>query len=119
MQPEQETESPQVKLKEHWVDLDWIIHNLIVFAPAAASGHREFGRGTLIVDTPIENETETCPFAYFPQEEIALYEDKEINQMITAYGSSMRRHYDWERPKRKQSSSVSPVTTGSIRRIKP
>ena len=85
MQPEQETESPQVKLKEHWVDLDWIIHNLIVFAPAAASGHREFGRGALITDTSIENETETCPFAYFPQEEIALYEDKEINQIITAY----------------------------------
>ena len=85
MQPEQETESPQVKLKEHWVDLDWIIHNLIVFAPAAEAGYREFGRGALITNTSIENETETCPFAYFPQEEIALYEDKEINQMVATY----------------------------------
>ena len=85
MQPEQATESPQVKLKEHWVDLDWIIHNLIVFAPAAASGHREFGRGTLIVDTSFEHENETCPFAYFPQEEIACYEDNELNQMVATY----------------------------------
>jgi hypothetical protein len=51
MQLEQEAVSSHAKLKEHWVDLDWIIHNLIVFAPAAASGHRQFGRGVLIVDT--------------------------------------------------------------------
>ena len=85
MQLEQESISSPVILKEHWVDLDWIIHNLIVFAPAAEAGYREFGRGVLIADTSIENETETCPFAYFPQEEIALYEDKVINQKIAAY----------------------------------
>ena len=85
MQLEQERISSPVILEEHWLDLDWIIHNLIVFAPAATSGHREFGRGTLIVDTATESKTETYPFAYFPQEEIALYEDKEINQIITAY----------------------------------
>ena len=85
MQMEQERRSSPVKLKERWVDLDWIIHNLIVFSPAAASGHREFGRGTLIVDTSFEHENETCPFAYFPQEEIACYEDNELNQMVATY----------------------------------
>ena len=87
MQLEQERERipSQSKLKERWVDLDWIIHNLIVFAPAAESGHREFGRGALIVDTSPDHANETYPFAYFPQEEIALYEDEEINQQIAAY----------------------------------
>ena len=85
MQPEHERISSQSKLKERWVDLDWITHNLIVFAPTAESGHREFGRGSLIVDISPEHENETCPFAYFPQQEIALYEDEEINQHITAY----------------------------------
>ena len=85
MQLEQERIPSQVKLKEQWADLDWIIHNLIVFAPAAEAGYREFGRGALIADISTENETETYPFAYFPQEEIAPYEDKDINQMIAAY----------------------------------
>ena len=85
MQLEQERISSQAKLKEHWLDLDWIIHNLIVFAPAAASGHREFGRGALIVGASSEHENKACPFAYFPQEEIAPYEDKDIDQMVAAY----------------------------------
>ena len=85
MQLEQEQTPSRTKLKERWVELDWIIHNLIVFAPAAASGHRQFGRGALIVDTSTEHKNETCPFAYFSQEKIATYEDKDINQMIAAY----------------------------------
>ena len=85
MQLEQERISSQTKLKERWVDLDWIIHNLIVFAPAAESGHREFGRGALIVDTSAHHEAETYPFAYFPQEKIVTFADKDINQQIAAY----------------------------------
>jgi len=85
MQPEQERLPFRAKLKERWVDLDWIIHNLIIFAPAAEAGHRSFGRGALIVDISNINEDKAFPFAYFSQEEIALYEDKDINQMIAAY----------------------------------
>ena len=85
MQLEQKQTPSRAKLKERWVELDWIIHNLIVFAPAAASGHRRFGRGALIVDTSPEHKNETCPFAYFSQEEIATYEDRDINQMIASY----------------------------------
>ena len=85
MRVEQKQIPPRTNLKERWVDLDWIIHNLIVFTPAATAGHREFGRGALIVDTCPGNENETCPFAYFSQEEIALYEGEDINQMIAAY----------------------------------
>ena len=85
MQLEQKRILPHAKLKERWIDLDWITHNLIVFAPAAASGHHGFGRGALIVATSSEHESATCSFAYFTQEEIAHYEDKDINQKITAY----------------------------------
>ena len=85
MQLEQKQTPSRAKLKERWVELDWIIHNLIVFAPAAASGHRQFGRGALIVDISTEHENETCPFAYFSQEEIATYEDENIDTMIAAY----------------------------------
>jgi hypothetical protein len=85
MQLEQERISSPVILKEHWLDLDWIIHNLIVFAPAAEAGHREFGRGALIADTYTGHESETCPFVYFSQEELARLNDDNINQKIAAY----------------------------------
>ena len=85
MQLERKQPPIEANLKERWVDLDWIIHNLIVFAPAAESGHRESGRGALIVDMSTAFGDNGYPFSYFTQDEITHYKDKDINQMINAY----------------------------------
>ena len=85
MQVEQNQTPSRPHLKERWVDLDWIIHNLLVFAPASAAGHREFGRGALIVAISNKHENEGPPFSYFPQKEISLHEDESVKAMVAAY----------------------------------
>ena len=85
MQLERKQPPIRANLKECWVDLDWIIHNLIVFAPVAAAGYREFGRGALIVDMSAGFGNDGYPFSYFTQKELSLHEDEEIDTLITAY----------------------------------
>jgi len=71
--------------RERWNDLAWIATNLPNFWSAALLAYQEVGRGAIVVETNFRVSGGGHPSAYLTEEQIARYEDEEINRLITGY----------------------------------
>ena len=52
---------------------------------AATLAFEDLGRGAIIVDTTSIAAGDRHPCAYYPEEAIQRYEDKDINRLVTQY----------------------------------
>lgn len=67
-------------------DLTWIQENLDIFNIAATIGHKDFGRGVIVVDTSLQSvEGMGHPFGYFSMEQIEDYDDEETKHIVRKY----------------------------------
>ena len=71
--------------RERWADLAWIADNLSAFHSAAAIAYEVLGRGAVVVETTSRTQDGGHPAAYLTQEQIARYEDKDIDRLISGY----------------------------------
>jgi hypothetical protein len=76
--------------RERWADLGWITDNLLAFHSAASIAYEVLGRGAVVVDTTVVETTYRThagghPAAYLTQEQIARYEDADIDRLIAGY----------------------------------
>ena len=77
---------PEWAQQERRGDLDWIQENLDVFEVAAKVAYEGAGRGAIVVDTTIQPLPDSGhPFAYFSQEQVEEYDDKDITRMVKTY----------------------------------
>ena len=70
---------------ERWADLAWIADNLHAFHSTASIAYEVLGRGAVVVETSYRTQDGGHPAAYLTQEQIARYEDKDINRLIAGY----------------------------------
>lgn len=71
--------------RERWRDLAWIVANLPSFWSAALLAYQELGRGAIVVETTFMTQLGDHPAVYLTEEQIARYEDEEINRLLTGY----------------------------------
>ena len=71
--------------RERWNDLAWIATNLPSLWSAAVIGYQELGRGAIAVETNFRAPSGGHPAAYLTEEQIARYEDEDINRLVTDY----------------------------------
>jgi|CXWK01.1.fsa_nt_gi hypothetical protein len=71
--------------RERWADLAWIADNLPAFNSAASIAYEALGRGAVVVETTYLAQDGGHPAAYLTQDQIARYEDVEINRLIAGY----------------------------------
>ena len=84
MTPEK-TNLPAWAERERWNDLAWIATNLPAFWSAAILAYQELGRGAIVVETNFRAPQGGHPAAYLTKEQIARYEDEDINRLVTGY----------------------------------
>ena len=71
--------------RERWNDLAWIATHLPTFWSAVLLAYQELGRGAIVIETNFHTPQGGHPSAYLTEEQIARYEDEEINRLITGY----------------------------------
>jgi len=71
--------------REHWADLARIADNLPAFHSAASIAFEVLGRGAVVVETAYRTQDGGHPAAYLTQEQIARYEDANIDRLIAGY----------------------------------
>ena len=71
--------------RERWVDLAWIADNLPAFRSAASIAYEVLGRGAVVVETTYHHSDGGHPAAYLTQDQVARYEDGDIDRLITGY----------------------------------
>ncbi len=71
--------------RERWTDLAWIADNLPAFHSAASIAYEVLGRGAVVVETTYHTQHGSHPAAYLTQEQIARYEDVDIDRLIAGY----------------------------------
>jgi hypothetical protein len=76
---------PDWAQRERWVDLAWITDNLPAFRSAAGIAYEALGRGAVVVETTCQGEGGGHPAAYLTQEQLARYEDANIDRLIAGY----------------------------------
>lgn len=76
---------PDWSERERWSDLAWITDNLPAFHSAAGIAYEVLGRGAVVVETTYHTQDGDHPAAYLTQEQIARYEDKDIDRLVTGY----------------------------------
>lgn len=84
MAPEQNP-LPAWAQRERWTDLSWIAQHLPAFHPVARAAYDAWGRGALVINTTVQVPERGHPFTYALQEEIARYEDKDIDRLVAEY----------------------------------
>lgn len=70
-------------------ELAWLREHLAAFWVTAYEGHREKGRGAIVIDTTTEPLGEDTPFYYIPQARFEAQEDEVslgLAKLITEYG---------------------------------
>ena len=76
---------PDWAQRERWIDLAWIHDNLPSFWSAASLSYEVLGRGAVVVETTFQTPEGGHPAAYLTQDQIARYEDADIDRLITGY----------------------------------
>jgi hypothetical protein len=71
--------------RERWADLAWIAGNLPTFHSAASIAYDVLGRGAVVVETTYHTHDGGHPAAYLTQDQIAHYEDADIDRLIAGY----------------------------------
>ena len=71
--------------RERWNDLAWIANHLPNFWFAARTSYEEYGRGAIVIETTYHVPHGGHPAAYLTEEQIARYEDADINRLISGY----------------------------------
>lgn len=71
--------------RERWADLAWIADNLPAFHSASSIAYDVLGRGAVVVEMTYRTQDGGHPAAYLTQEQIARYEDADIDRLITGY----------------------------------
>ena len=71
--------------RERWADLGWIADNLPAFHSAASIAYEVLGRGAVVVETTYRTQDGGHPAAYLTQEQIARYEDADIDRLVAGY----------------------------------
>jgi len=71
--------------RERWADLAWIADNLPAFHSAAGIAYEVLGRGAVVVETTYHTQDGSHPAAYLTQEQIARYEDADIDRLVAGY----------------------------------
>jgi hypothetical protein len=71
--------------RERWADLAWIAAHLPNLHSAAGIAYEVLGRGAVVVETTYRTQDGGHPAAYLTQEQIARYEDADIDRLITGY----------------------------------
>jgi hypothetical protein len=85
MTPERNNSIPAWSQRERWNDLAWIATHLPNFWSAASIAFAALGRGAIVVETAYHVPQGGHPAAYLTEEQIARYEDEDINRLITGY----------------------------------
>ena len=76
---------PDWAQRERWADLAWIADNLPAFHSAASIAYETLGRGAVVVETTYLAQDGGHPAAYLTQDQIARYEDVDIDRLIAGY----------------------------------
>ncbi len=76
---------PDWAQRERWADLAWIADNLPAFHSAASIAYEALGRGAVVVETTYLAQDGGHPAAYLTQDQIARYEDVDIDRLIAGY----------------------------------
>ena len=76
---------PDWAQRERWADLAWITDNLPAFRSAAGIAYEAQGRGAVVVETTNHAPAGGHPAAYLTQEQIARYQDGEIDRLVAGY----------------------------------
>ena len=76
---------PDWAQRERWADLAWIADNLPAFHSAASVAYETLGRGAVVVETTYLAQDGGHPAAYLTQDQIARYEDVDIDRLIAGY----------------------------------
>ena len=76
---------PDWAQRERWADLAWIADNLPAFTSAASIAYEALGRGAVVVETTYLAQDGGHPAAYLTQDQIARYEDVDIDRLIAGY----------------------------------
>jgi hypothetical protein len=71
--------------RERWTDLAWIAAHLPNFHSAASIAYETLGRGAVVVETTYRTQDGGYPVAYLTQDQIARYEDADIDRLIAGY----------------------------------
>ena len=71
--------------RERWSDLAWIAANLPNFWSAAILAYQDLGRGAIVVETNFRVPQGGHPIAYLTEDQIARYEDEDINRLVKGY----------------------------------
>jgi len=71
--------------RERWNDLAWIATHLPNFWPAVVLAYQDLGRSAIVVETNFRIPQGGHPAAYLTEEQIARYEDEDINRLVTGY----------------------------------
>ncbi len=76
---------PEWAQAEREQDMGWIRENLDVFWYSASMAARQIGRGAIFADAIARPLGQKNLFTYFTLEEVAEYENEDINEMIESY----------------------------------
>jgi hypothetical protein len=76
---------PDWATRERWADLAWIAAHLPNFHSAASIAYETLGRGAVVVETTYCTQDGSYPAAYLTQDQIARYEDADIDRLIAGY----------------------------------
>jgi hypothetical protein len=76
---------PDWVTRERWTDLAWIGAHLPNFHSAASIAYESLGRGAVVVEITYRTHDGSHPAAYLTQDQIARYEDADIDRLIAGY----------------------------------
>jgi hypothetical protein len=79
---------PRWAEQERLSDMLWIAENLSLLWPVAQAAYAELGRGAIVVDITSRPTGEGHPYAYFPQELVIAFGDRDAVRMVAQYDPS-------------------------------
>ncbi len=79
-------DTPDWAQKERQGDQAWIAENFHIFLPTVKIAFKDIGRGAIVVDTTQQPDRGGGhPFAYFSQEQLEDFDDKETQRLVREY----------------------------------